>query len=122
MVGAQPAMPYVNHELCRNDPDYAPNVSMIRVEGVRLCAGRIPREIRRELLDAVKAGALGHLKRDGLMPEAFFHPNSRAKALDARAREARAGIAAIAAVTVRASDLPVEIADEMVLGRLRANV
>lgn len=64
------------------------NVEVIRMVGVREIAGRVPREIRNALNAAVKAGRLGHLKKDELMPEVFFHPNSRARAIELRNRRA----------------------------------
>lgn len=73
---------------------------MIRNEEVRIVRGRIPAQVRRALLEAVGSGDLGHLKRDGLKPEAFFHPAFRAKALalqTAQALDAIKGIAAVVA-------------------------
>lgn len=50
------------------------NVEMVRVERVRLITNKLPREVRKALNEAVKKGALGHLKKDGYKPEAYFHP------------------------------------------------
>jgi hypothetical protein len=75
-----------------------PNVEVVRMMGVSLISGRVPAEVRRELREAVKAGRLGHLKRDGLLPEAFFHPNGRGNAIAARERAAREKIAALRGV------------------------
>ena len=52
-----------------------PNVEMIRSRGERIVKGRIPRDVRTELLKGVNLGLLGHLKKDGLKPEIFFHPD-----------------------------------------------
>lgn len=60
------------------------NVTMIRIEGVRLVRAKMPRQIRTALMGAVKKGQLGRLPKDGLRPEAFFHPNAKAKALSLR--------------------------------------
>lgn len=60
------------------------NVQAIRMEGVRIIRGKVPAEVRRALFAAVKAGQLGRLVKDGLMPEAFFHPNAKAKAVSMR--------------------------------------
>ena len=76
------------------------NIELIRNNGVRLINGKIPMQTRRALNSAVKDNRLGHLKRDGLMPEAYFHPNSRAIAREMRRKEAIEGIEAIAKVCV----------------------
>ena len=52
------------------------NVEIVRIMGVRLIEARITRAVRTELNRAVKSGRLGHLPKDGLMPEAYFHPKS----------------------------------------------
>ncbi len=78
----------------------AANVAIIRMMGVRIITNRIPKDVRAALYAAVKAGQLGRLPKDGLLPEAFFHPNGRANALDARARVARESIEAIKRVLV----------------------
>ena len=75
-----------------------PNVMVVRLMGVRLVEGRIPASVRRELLDAVKAGQLGRVKKEGLRPEAFFHPNAKATALDMRSERFRQAAEAIAGV------------------------
>jgi len=77
------------------------NVQLIMSEGFRL-VGRMPAEVRKELRAAVKTGVLGHLKKDGLLPEAFFwniHPHCYS-VLDARQREALHSVSCIASVMV----------------------
>jgi hypothetical protein len=74
------------------------NVAQIREKGFRLITAKIPQTIRRELAQGVKDGLLGHLKRDGLRPEAYFHPNSKWRALEARDRVERQAREAIARV------------------------
>ena len=101
-------MTYVNLEACRNDPNYTPNVAMLRDEGVRLIEGRIPRAIRNELMAGVRKGHLGRLAKDGLMPEAFFHPNSQPKAIGLRQQHAKNGLLARAKVLCCMSDLPAQ--------------
>jgi len=54
---------------------HLPNVEMIRTHGERIVRGKIPREVRKELSEGVKLGLLGHLKKDGLKPEIYFHPD-----------------------------------------------
>lgn len=81
------------------------NVRLIMSEGYRL-VGRIPAEVRKELRAAVKAGVLGHLKKDGLLPEAFYwniHPHCYS-VLDARKREAAHSIKCLASVMVSPSE------------------
>lgn len=73
------------------------NVEVVRMMGVRIVSGKIDRGTRSALSGAVKAGRLGHLKRDGLKPEAFFHPNAEAAAKEERSRIACAGVRAIQA-------------------------
>lgn len=75
--------------------EHGPNVSVTRMMGVRLIRSSIPLAVRKELNQAVKAGTLGHLKKDGLKPEAYFHPNGRANAIDARSRAAMEAIESI---------------------------
>lgn len=60
------------------------NVELVRYEGVRLIPNRLPRDVRAALMAGVKAGELGHLKKEGHKPEAFFHPNSRQRAVAER--------------------------------------
>ena len=70
------------------------NVTVVRMVGVRLVSGTIPRAVRSELSQAVKSGRLGRLQKNGLEPEAYFHPNSRPRAIDDRRRVARKAIEA----------------------------
>ena len=77
---------------------YTPNVELIRKHGHRVVRGRIPREVRIELMAAVKAGDLGHLKKDGLKPEIFFDPDHLHLARDIQQREAQYAIGCIAKV------------------------
>ena len=77
------------------------NVQLIMRGGYRL-VGRMPAEVRKELRAAVKTGVLGHIKKDGLLPEAFFwniHPHCYS-VLDARKREALCSVKCIASVMV----------------------
>lgn len=63
------------------------NVLMVQMEGVRVVRGKVTREVRKALNDAVKSGELGHMKKDGFKPEVYFHKNGRAKAIEIRNRE-----------------------------------
>jgi len=86
-----------------------PNVEVVRMMGTRIVNGSIPREVRSELMAGVKADRLGRLKKDGLMPEVFFHPNSRYLAVDIQRKSALEGVRAIASVVATPADLRAEI-------------
>lgn len=50
------------------------NVEMVRAERVRVINSIVPADIRKTLNAAVKAGSLGHMRKEGLKPEVYFHP------------------------------------------------
>lgn len=68
--------------------DFGPNVANILAHGSRTIKGRVPQQVRKQLSAAVKAGVLGHLPKDGLKPEIFFHRDHRNSALEIQRREA----------------------------------
>ena len=70
------------------------NVEMIRSEGFRIVS-KIPSFIRKELMLAVRNGELGHLKKDRLLPEVFFHPDYRDAAQNEQTRRALLSINSI---------------------------
>jgi hypothetical protein len=74
------------------------NIEIVRMMGVRIITGRVPADSRKALNAGVKSGKLGKLKKDGLKPEAYFHPNSKANAIAARNKIAAQSIAAIQSV------------------------
>jgi len=74
------------------------NVEMIRAGATRVVRGSIPAAVRKELMAAVKAGTLGRLKKDGLKPEIFFHPDHKHGAVDRQKREAEYSVSCIAKV------------------------
>lgn len=74
------------------------NVKLVQLEGVRVITGSVPREVRAALNAAVKAGQLGHIKKDGLKPEVYHHINARPRALQIRAKENEAALKALARV------------------------
>ena len=80
--------------------DYGPNVAQILSHGTRKVIGKIPAQVRKELREAVKAGVLGHMPKDGLKPEIFFHPARRNSAKEIRQREAEYAIKCIAGVVM----------------------
>lgn len=78
--------------------DYGPNVANILCGGTRVIRGRVPAEVRAQLRSAVKDGVLGHLPKNGLKPEIYFHPSRKNLALEVQARHAAADIQSIAKV------------------------
>lgn len=85
-------------------PDLAyvpgPNAEKIRAQASRVIVGRIPSQVRAELRAAVAAGYLGHIAKDGLLPEIFFAPDHKNGAIERQKREAAHAIECIAKVVV----------------------
>lgn len=101
----------------RYTEEYGPNVLDILVRATRVVRGRVPAQVRAELRAAVKAGVLGHLKKDGLKPEIFFHPDHRNGAVERQKREAEYAIRCISGVVhVSTADERVEAALEGLAG------
>lgn len=75
--------------------EIGPNAMVVRLMGFRLITGCIPASVRRELNEAVKSGVLGRLPKKGPKPEAYFHPNGKWNAMDARDKAAAESIEAI---------------------------
>jgi hypothetical protein len=50
------------------------NVEKVRMARVLLVTTKLPAQVRKALNAAVKGGELGHIKKDGHKPEAYFHP------------------------------------------------
>lgn len=65
-----------------------PNVELIRKHATRVVNGKIPAQVRKALMEAVRAGELGRLPKDGLKPEIFFHPDHKNGAIERQKREA----------------------------------
>jgi len=74
------------------------NVELVRMVGVRIVSGGMDRATRSALMAGVKSGRIGRLAKDGMKPEALFHPNSLWNAKEERARIANAAIRALQAV------------------------
>ena len=74
------------------------NVLDVQIAGVRLISNSIPSQVRKALNAAVKAGELGHIKSEGLRPEAYHHKNARARALDERDRVFRSKVESLKGV------------------------
>jgi hypothetical protein len=74
------------------------NVEKVRTQRVLLATGRIPSDVRKALNAAVKRGELGHMKKDGNKPEAYYHPTFEYLAKGARAEHERSVVRALLAV------------------------
>lgn len=85
--------------------DFGPNVANILSHGSRKIVGRVPAQVRKDLRAAVKAGVLGHMPKDGLKPEIFYHPQHRASAVAIRERDAAYSVSCIAKVVGANNDL-----------------
>ena len=97
MTGFQAASDYAR-DMVEKGETTTPNVEIVRMMGVRILRCKIPQQVRKELTAGVKAGRIGHLKKEGLRPEAYFHPNSRWKALELQDKAARESVEALRAV------------------------
>ena len=75
-----------------------PNAMGIRSGATKVIKGRMPAQVRKELMSAVKSGHLGRLPKKGLLPEIFFHPDHLHGAKDRQKREAEYAIKCIAGV------------------------
>ena len=76
------------------------NIEMVRMVRAKVIVGSLPAEVRRALNAAVKAGTLGHMKKDGLKPEVYYHPNFEHIANGERNRIETESLRAIASVCV----------------------
>lgn len=87
MTTYQNALDYAKDQMQRGlmTADEA-NVAIIRMIGIRVVEGKMPIQVRRALLAAVKNGGLGRIKSGHLRPEIFFHPNSKANAISEQNR------------------------------------
>ena len=82
------------------EPEYSRNVALIRKEGIRVVRGRIFCEVRKELTQGIKLGAIGRLKKDRLKPEVFYHPALEKEAIECQMGEALNAIKCISQVLV----------------------
>jgi hypothetical protein len=100
-------MSTLNNEETKMDrytDQFGPNVQNILCGAMRVIRGKIPAQVRKELSAAVKAGALGHSKKDGLEPEIFYHPDHLHGAKDRQKREAQYAADCIAGVMVSGAE------------------
>lgn len=75
-----------------------PNAVSIRASAMRVINGPLFGQVRKELFAAVKTGHLGRLKKDGLKPEIFFHPDHKNGAIERQKKEALYAVDCIATV------------------------
>ena len=66
------------------------NVQLVLQERVREVRNRLPAQVRKALNAAVKNGVLCHMKKDGIKPEVYYHPNFKHLAIEARNEHVRA--------------------------------
>lgn len=78
--------------------NYTRNVEMIRNEGFRIVRSGFPAQVRKELMQGVKQGHLGRLKKQELLPEVFYHPDHVDAAQDAQIKQAEYAISCIARI------------------------
>lgn len=97
-------MTNATHNGSRYTAEFGPNVEQILAQGTRVVTSRVPQQVRKELSAAVKAGALGRLKKDGLRPEVFFHPDHKHLAIWLQQREAEYAISLVEKVMARPED------------------
>lgn len=82
-----------NHHLTpEQEALYGPNVVNVRAGGSRVVRGKMPAQVRKQFMKAVKDGVLGHLKRPkGLNPgftvEVFYHPDHKNEAIERQKKE-----------------------------------
>lgn len=75
-----------------------PNAMNIRNGASQVIRGRMPAAVRKELMAAVKIGALGRLPKKGLLPEVFYHPDHKHGAIERQKRESEYAAKCIAGV------------------------
>lgn len=96
MTSYQNALDYANNKMQMGEITVEQaNVLIVQMMGVRVISNRLPADVRKALNAAVKAGELGHIKKEGLKPEVYHHKNARAKALAIREREMRSLLEAL---------------------------
>lgn len=78
----------MSEEYKRYRDDYGPNVQNILCGATRVINCRIPSQVRKELMRAVKDGVLGRLPKDGRKPEVFYHPDHKFGAMERQKKEA----------------------------------
>lgn len=75
------------------------NVEMVRQARFRV-VHKLPASVRKALNAAVKNGQLGHMKKDGIKPEVYYHPNFEYLAIEERNKHVRAAERALKAICI----------------------
>lgn len=73
------------------------NVQLVLQERFRV-VHKLPAAVRKALNAAVKSGTLGHLRKDGVKPEVYFHPNFKYLAVEERNKHVAALTRALTAI------------------------
>ena len=81
------------------------NVLLVQMAGVKIVQSKLPMDLRKAFNDAVKNGELGHVKKEGMRPEAYHHKNARPRALEMRDEIFRNSISNLSKAFVRHEDL-----------------
>lgn len=81
------------------------NVQMVRDQRFKLIINSLTADVRKALNTAVKAGELGHMKKDGHKPECYYHPTFKYLAVEARNKREREIVGASRSVLVSMSEL-----------------
>lgn len=81
------------------------NVAKVRAQRVLLVMSRIPQEVRAALNAAVKRGELARMKKEGHLPEAYYHPTFDYLARAERRAHERSVIDALSKVLSRPVDI-----------------
>jgi len=84
MTGQQSAIEIAKRLMDQGKTADEANIEMVRIMGVKLIQSKLNSQTRSALMMAVKNGRLGRIAKDGLKPEAFFHPNSNNRAKELR--------------------------------------
>jgi hypothetical protein len=95
------ALEYVKDKISLGEIDASQaNVFIVKLMGVRLITSKVPVQVRKSLNEAVKSGELGHLRKEGHLPEAYFHKNARARAVEERNKYAKETLEAVLKVCI----------------------
>ena len=99
MISRQEALIIAQEEMRKGTMTVAEaNIYMVQLEGVHVVVGKLTKDVRKALNDAVKEGRLGHIKAEGLKPEVYHHKNGRSNALSKRDEIARIKLSAISKI------------------------
>ena len=75
---------------CRKITADQANVEKVKMARVQLVTIKIPAPVRKALNNAVMSGELGHVKKNGRKPEAYYHPTFEYLVAGKRNRHERA--------------------------------